>query len=190
MMKVDLPGFDDPVSEAQACFRGVLDAMAHPGRVVTLATGLHPPAPLAPATASVLLTLADIDTPVWLDQAASPARDWVQFHCGVPFTGPELAVFAVCLDLPPLTAFNWGSHDGPETSTTVILQLPRLDEGPALRLAGPGLQAPAVVRLGLPWDFAARWHANRVAFPRGIDLVLCAGDAVAALPRTVSVEAV
>ena len=188
-MTVLLPGFADPVTQAHACFRSVLEAMSHPGRIIDLGGGLHGPEPLEPATAAVLLTLADGETPVWLDPAAEAASDWVRFHCGAPFAGPEMAAFAVCLALPPLDAFGWGSHDGPETSTTVILQVARFDAGPALRLAGPGLQAPETVRLGLPGDFAARWRANRAAFPRGVDLVVCAGTAVAALPRSVSVEA-
>ncbi len=182
----DLPGFADPVADAQTCFRAVLDAMAHPGRVVQVGP-LQTPAPLAAATGAVLLTLADADTPVWLDPAAEAAWDWVRFHCGSPASEPATAAFAVCLDLPPLEGFAWGSHDGPETGATVILQCPDLD-GPPVRLSGPGLREPATVRLGLPADFAARWRPNHAAFPRGVDLIVCAGDRLAAIPRSTTVE--
>lgn len=187
-MSTDLPGFTDPVTDSQSTFRAVLDAMAHPGRINPLLCRLSPPPPLAPATSAVLLTLADMDTPVWLDAAASSAWGWVQFHCGAPRTDAAQAAFAVCLDLPPLDAFGWGSHDGPEASTTVILQVSSFSAGPDLRLSGPGLQVPETVRLGLPPDFAARWQANHAAFPRGVDLIICAGASVAALPRSVRVE--
>ena len=186
-MSTDLPGFADPVADAQTCFRAVLDAMAHPGRIMH-AAGTRAPAPLAPATGAVLLTLADAETPVWLDAAAAAGLDWIRFHCGAPAAEPGAAAFAVCLDLPALDAFAWGSHDGPETSTTLILQRPGLDAGPALRLSGPGLREPVVVRLGLPEDFAARWRPNHAAFPRGVDLIVCAGDRLAAIPRSTSVE--
>ncbi len=187
-MTTDLPGFADPVADAQSCFRAVLDAMAHPGRILPAGTGLHAPAPLAAATGAVLLTLADAETPVWLDADATAALGWLRFHCGAPTAGPGTAAFAVCLDLPALDAFAWGSHDGPEASTTLILQRPTLEAGPRLRLSGPGLREPVVVRLGLPSDFAARWRPNHAAFPRGVDLIVCAGSSLAALPRSLHVE--
>src|SRR6185312_9267216 len=80
MSGVELPGFADPVLDAQSCFRAVLDAMARPGRLHQAGSGLTPPAPLHQATAAMLLTLADGDAPVWLDPAASAAREWVLFH--------------------------------------------------------------------------------------------------------------
>jgi len=50
---------------------------------------------------------------------------------------------------------------------------------------------PVVLEIdGLPADFAARWAANHALFPRGVDVILCAGTSVAALPRSVTVEAV
>jgi alpha-D-ribose 1-methylphosphonate 5-triphosphate synthase subunit PhnH len=91
--------------------------------------------------------------------------------------------------MPGLSLLNPGSHEWPETSTTLILQLPALGSGAAFRLSGPGLAAPTLLRAdGLPDDFAARWADNHAKFPCGIDLILCAGDRLAALPRSVTVE--
>ena len=39
----------------------------------------------------------------------------------------------------------------------------------------------------LPAGFAAAWAANHAKFPRGIDLILCAGTEIAALPRSVRI---
>jgi alpha-D-ribose 1-methylphosphonate 5-triphosphate synthase subunit PhnH len=187
----DLPGFADPVAEAQATYRAVLDAMARPGRIHPAGVGLAAPAPLAPATAALLLTLADADTPLWLDPALGAARAWVAFHCGAPLLAdPDAAAFLAATALPPLDRLRVGSDEAPEDGATVILQLPALGEGARFRLSGPGLAEPApFAATGLGADFAAAWQANRVLFPRGIDLILCAGARLAALPRSVTVEA-
>ena len=41
---------------------------------------------------------------------------------------------------------------------------------------------------GLPADFPAQWAVNNAQFPRGVDVVLCAGDRLAALPRTTRIS--
>ena len=112
---IALPGFADPVGEAQATFRAVLDAMARPGRLHTVGERLTAPAPLDQATAAVLLTLVDNETPLWLDAAATPARDWLAFHCGAAIIeAPERAAFAVALSMPDLAALPIGTHEAPE----------------------------------------------------------------------------
>jgi alpha-D-ribose 1-methylphosphonate 5-triphosphate synthase subunit PhnH len=183
------PGFADPVRDSQAAFRAVLDAMARPGRIHTLAAPAEPPPPLERATAAVLLTLADADTPLWFDPAAAAARDWASFHCGASFAAIERATLAVALALPNLARLAVGTDEAPEGSATLILQIAALGSGLVYRLEGPGLAEPATLQAaGLPQGFADAWAANRRLFPQGIDVILCAGDRVAALPRTVRLE--
>lgn len=183
------PGFADPVLDSQACFRAVLDAMARPGQVHALIAKLDPPPGIDPATAAVLLTLADADTPVWLDTAAMGARGWIAFHCGAPVAPAGSAALAVALGPVRLAGFDAGTDDAPERGATVILQVAAFGHGTALVLSGPGLKTPAGLAVdGLSPGFVADWAANRALFPRGVDVILCAGNQVAALPRTVAIR--
>ncbi len=186
-MSIDLPGFADPVMGAQATFRAVLTAMSRPGSIQVAGGGLTPPAPLAAATAAVLLTLVDAETVLSLPQAWVAAGEWVDFHCGAP-RGDRGAEFVVTDVLPDLAGLEAGSDECPERSVTVILQVAALGRGEAFTLAGPGLAAPRRFLVeGVPADFVARWAANQGLYPRGVDLILCAGTEVAALPRSVFV---
>ena len=184
------PGFADPVAGAQSCFRAVLDAMARPGCVRAAGMDLTPPAPLAPATAAVLLTLLDYDTPVWLDLAAAAARAWIEFHCGAPIVSKVTACsFAVALNMPELSTLPAGTHETPESAATLVLQVNAFGRGRTYRLAGPGLREPALLSVdGLPAEFASVWQENHTLFPRGVDIVLCAGTSLAALPRSVTLR--
>src|SRR5258708_22331884 len=94
-----LAGFTEPVADAQRAFRAVLDAIAHPGRIVAIAGPAEAPPPVFRATAAIGLTLFDFETPLWLDAASDvPAgRGWPQFHTRAPITaGPRRS------HLPPL----------------------------------------------------------------------------------------
>jgi alpha-D-ribose 1-methylphosphonate 5-triphosphate synthase subunit PhnH len=187
---VALAGFTDPVGEAQATFRAVLDAMARPGRLHRVGTRLTAPAPLDQATAAVLLTLVDNETPLWLEHSVATAGDWLAFHCGASIIdAPGNATFALALSLPDLAALSAGSHETPESSATLILQIGALGTGTHYRLSGPGLREPTLLATdGLPGDFAAVWQHNHALYPRGVDIILCAGTTLTALPRTVSIE--
>jgi alpha-D-ribose 1-methylphosphonate 5-triphosphate synthase subunit PhnH len=184
-------GFADPVHDAQTCFRAVLDAMAHPGRIAQ-ASGVIAPVPLGAAAGAVLLTLVDHETPLWLDADAMPARRWIEFHCGAHVMAePDTCAFALGLALPDLARLPAGTHESPETSATVICQVAAFGIGPGFRLSGPGLREPGLLNVkGLPRDFVTIWRRNHALFPCGIDLILCAGDQLTALPRSVAIEEV
>ena len=187
---IALPGFADPVGEAQATFRAVLDAMARPGKLHRVGGQLTAPAPLAPATAAVLLTLVDNETKLWLDGSAAAARDWLAFHCGASIVAaPDAAAFAVALSLPELATLATGTHETPEESATLIVQIAALGAGVRDRRSGPGLREPTLLAAdGLPAGFATIWRWNHALYPCGVDIILCAGTTLAALPRSVLIE--
>lgn len=183
----------DRAFASQAAFRALMDCFARPGEIRTI-DGVTAPAPLAPATAALVQSLADYETPVWLDRslASAPAiAEWIRFHAGAPIvTEPRDATFALIgdpLDLPDFAQFAQGSEDYPDRSTTLIVQVERF-AGRDITIDGPGLKTPRKFSAEpLPDNFVARLRDNRGLFPRGVDLVLVADNQIAVLPRSIRV---
>jgi alpha-D-ribose 1-methylphosphonate 5-triphosphate synthase subunit PhnH len=164
------PGFADPVLDSQRSFRAVLDAMASPGKRVPLTPDLAPPAPLLPTR---------------------PAADWLRFHTGCPVVDDSAqAVFVVCAGAwPALDILPAGTDAFPDRSATLIAQVGQLGDA-GLRLSGPGIDGARSFGFApMPAGFLAAWKANNRLFPRGVDLILTDGAQVAALPRTVALQA-
>lgn len=175
-------GFVNAAEDSARIFRAALNVMARPGQIETV-TGITPPAPLSPAAAALLLTLADHETPVWLAGAHDcPAvRDWLAFHTGASFADREQASFAVgsWAALAPLEGYCIGTSQYPDRAATLIVEMAELvAAGTVIR--GPGIEATTT--LGLPDEAVMDFNATR--FPLGIDMFLVAGDRMAALPRS------
>jgi alpha-D-ribose 1-methylphosphonate 5-triphosphate synthase subunit PhnH len=190
-----LAGLTDPTLDSQRIFRSLLEAMAHPGRIVDVAVELQAPSPLHPAAAAACLTMLDFDTPLWLDEAAArpDAVEWLRFHSGAPIVSrPQAARFALIADpqgMPSPDTFDSGTAEYPERSATLIVQVQSLLGGTGRRLRGPGIADEARLEVaGLPDAFWTWMAANHALFPCGIDVVLSAGRVIAALPRTTEVE--
>jgi len=189
----ELPaGFADKVLSAQSVFRSVMDAMARPGSIQRIAPTAGTPAVMMRGTAAIALTLFDHDTPIWLDGRMSATADvakWLKFHTSAPVVSDSsIASFALVGDpenLPVLDRFAFGSNEYPDRSTTVILQVESLTDGPAVELRGPGIDGSAALRASIqPQDLFERLAINATLFPRGIDVVLVHDDAIVAIPRT------
>ena len=86
---------------------------------------------------------------------------------------------------PRSTRFALGSNEYPDRSTTLILQVESLTQGPASSCAAPASTAARSLQASIePSDLFERLAINATLFPRGIDVVLVADDAVVAMPRT------
>jgi alpha-D-ribose 1-methylphosphonate 5-triphosphate synthase subunit PhnH len=189
----ELPaGFADKVLSAQSTFRSVMDAMARPGSVQRIAAAAGTPSPVMRGAAAIALTLFDHDTPVWLDPMMSETLDvakWLKFHTGAPVVrDSSICSFALIGDakaLPALDRFAFGSNEYPDRSTTLILQVDSLSQGPSFELRGPGIDGVAILQATIqPHDLFERLAINAALFPRGIDVVLVYDDSIVAIPRS------
>ena len=184
--------FADPVFESQAAFRAILAAMARPGAILACGEGLAPPAPLSPAAAAAILALADFETPLWIAPSllAGEIASYLKFNTGAPLAAsPDKAAFALidaAADALRLADFAQGTQEYPDRSTTIVVQLSSLSNGPLLTLAGPGIPGETTLAAGfLPEGFFEQWRKNQAAYPLGVDCILAGGAEVAALPRSI-----
>lgn len=188
-------GFAEPVFQAQAVFRAIMDGMASPGRIRETEGSTKAPGGVPSAMAALALALCDHDTPVGLTETlrASAFPAWLSFHAGAPVAQSAFdAAFAFVTrpdGFPDFAGYPIGSDEYPDRSVTLIVEVAALEGGPELTARGPGIRdsvtiAPQV----LPADFNARWRENGSLFPRGIDLVLVEGSRFLCLPRTTRLE--
>jgi alpha-D-ribose 1-methylphosphonate 5-triphosphate synthase subunit PhnH len=190
-------GLQDPVLGSQAIFRAMLEALSRPGIPVQVpALGVEGPDALPAEVLTLLVSICDHDTPVWLEQAlrASPLARWLAFHCNAPMTADPLQACFAVLHGPSapsamLDQFALGDVRYPERSTTVIFYCDDLTSGAPIALTGPGVEARLTIRpSGLPDDFVAMAQANHESFPRGVDVLLVAGSQMIGLPRSTKLE--
>ena len=187
--------FADPVFAAQSVFRTLMDSFARPGTIGRLSTQSSPPSPLGNASGAVALTLCDQDTAVWLSPALakSAVSQWIAFHTGACVTEAKdqarFAFFEKGAAVPGFDQFALGTQEYPDRSTTLVVEVEALTGGQPLVARGPGIKNVIhVAPKGPPDVFLDFWTANRAIFPRGIDLILTAGDVVLSLPRTAKLE--
>jgi alpha-D-ribose 1-methylphosphonate 5-triphosphate synthase subunit PhnH len=201
-------GFASPAEASQQVFRALIEAMSRPGRVQALASqalsGMEPPGTGRGFTAS-LLSLLDAETRVWLHPGLPvPAlAAYLRFHTGARLERQACDAGFVLVDTrqagPGLWPTLWpsldqGSDEAPQASATLVLELPVLSEQPPalpsqrLVLRGPGIAHSHTLYLdGLGADFWQTRAASASAYPCGIDLILCCGETIAAVPRTTHV---
>lgn len=189
-------GFADPVFDAQAVFRQVMNALARPGTVSAIEAVVQPPEPLSPVIGAIAATLFDGETGIWLDPQLAQQDEvvgWLTFHTAAPIVDQgfdaRFALVGTAALLPSLESFAQGTQEYPDRSTTIILQIESLVGGTPLVLTGPGIKhSQEIEPIGLPPHFCDQWAANNSRFPRGVDVILAAPDGIIGLPRTTCIE--
>lgn len=186
-------GFAEPVRHAQQGFRAALDALSRPGRVTHVAAD-GPTAPgLGPASTTLMLSLADFETPVWLGAGAAASGEYFRFHCGCPITRERGGAVIACLANPaealPLADFELGSDKAPEASATLIIQVAALDDQGSFEFSGPGIDGVHRIGIqGLPTEWLRERAMLAPLFPRGVDIFLTSGNRLCGLPRTTTIK--
>ncbi len=178
-------GFSNPPVAAAQAFRAAMNAMARPGKVQEI-TGAAPPEGISVAAGSLLLTLCDPETGVYLapDVDSEALRGWLAFHTGAPIVSAEQAGFALgCWqELQPLSRFRIGTAEYPDRSATLIVEMRSLNV-PNAGLNGPGIKSTASMQL----PEIAAFQANAALYPLGLDFFFSSGSQIAALPRSTQV---
>ncbi len=191
-------GFNDAIHNSQQIFRVALAALSNPcvAHVFANETLAVAPAPLSPAVCSLILTLCDYDTKLWLskDLRTKEIRSYLQFYASVVFTeNPNEADFAVSSSyefLPELSEFKQGDLRSPNESTTIILDVANTKntEKVSFKATGPGILEYQLLNgdyaKSLGKDFDKQWAINNSIYPLGVDMFLVNKDQVLGLPRT------
>ena len=183
-----LAGFTHPVQHAQSCFRSILQAMSTPGCLIDLTVELSPPPAISSAAAAILLTLADSTTRIYLPPFSAELCHWAAFHCGAPQVDMKQADYLFTSQRPPLASLASGSDEMPERGATLVLDMAIFGQGRHYRLTGPGIAKDQHLHVPFDESFAAEWQINHQNFPRGLDMILCSGQQIIALPRSVCIE--
>lgn len=190
------PGHAEPVRDAQAVFRAVLDALSHPGRVFPLPGSAQAPDALGTGLADIALTLLDADSSVWLHPslAADPEiPSYLTFHTGVrQVTEVCDAEFVIASPqtIPALEELEMGTDEAPHRSATVVVDARSSSTGGHFVAEGPGIDG--TIEFDAHWapaSFIDLWQQNAAAFPRGVDLLAVDEYSVVALPRTTRLRA-
>jgi alpha-D-ribose 1-methylphosphonate 5-triphosphate synthase subunit PhnH len=187
---IDATILQSPAQAAHA-FRVILASFSKPAVPVSIASAEDAPFPLFPAAATVLLTLADYQTPIWLSPELNQdaVRKYLRFHTGAPITSDtKNAAFAVLSSVETKTKipdFNLGSHEYPDRSTTIVVQVPSFSTGDVIGVSGPGLNHPIKLMVDeAPRHLWQHIHNNNSLFPIGNDFILSSASQIVTLPRS------
>lgn len=186
--------FNLTLHDAQQSARRLLKAMSEPGTIVNLHRLKHGWQPLSLATTSLLLTLADQDTPVWFSprMANDIVSSNLRYHTGAPLAEkPQHSVFAVADDAishEQLNALIASDNPLTDSNSALILQVPALSGGLMLRLTGSGIAEERMIAPLLPDCIIHEMTERSHPFPLQRDLILTCGERLLAIPRTTHID--
>ena len=192
----------DETFHAQAHYRGLLDAMARPGKINVLpAVPLHLPGKLSFGSAYIAHTLLDGNVSFGLIGFERDAGTYLSGETGAREVEPEKADFLFApgdMATLALRVAKLGTLLDPESSATLICSLDGLwqeprGDGLKLRLRGPGIESETVIFVkGVARELFEDRVKRNAEYPLGVDIVFTydsdgTDSHIVCLPRTTSV---
>ena len=174
----------DPVHGTRETYRALLDAMSRPGTVG--------PVP-EPADHAVVVTLVDHEVGCWTDDDGLRSDLASQGRLDAADQSEAAVVHARDHENVTVQDCRRGSLVEPSDGATVVYRVDRVAAGtdPALttvELTGPGVDGAAELSVALSPDELDAIAEAGSQFPRGVDAVFATDDAVAAIPRSATME--
>lgn len=179
----------DPVDDTRVVFRALCTAMSRPATVQEV--------PVAPADHGVLATLVDhevtVHTPDERLREALSARG--RYAPAAPTEADVL--HAVGVPDWDVREAPRGSLREPSEGATVVYRVGSLSGTPGdgeaattVAVSGPGVDGSRRLSVALPESELEALADAQSTYPRGVDAVVAGDGAVAAIPRSASVEVV
>jgi len=148
----------DIICDSQKIFRTLLDAFAHPGKVVKISDlKIVPPIGISKASAGVLFTLLDFEVGFAVSTSNKKQKEKIEeyfiINTGSRLKNLESADFILALrELPQLERIKKGSLEYPDQGATVIRVIEEIGENLKrdsliLTLTGPGINGKKTVSL-------------------------------------------
>ncbi|KOX91433.1 phosphonate metabolism protein PhnH [Haloarcula rubripromontorii] len=174
----------DPVHGTRETYRALLSAMSQPGTVESTPE---------PADYAVVVTLVDHEVGCWTDDDGLRSDLADQGRLDAVDQSEAAVVHARHHENVAVEDCRRGSLVEPSDGATVVYQVDALAEGAAadlttVGLTGPGVDGTAALSVALPATELEAIAAAQSDYPRGVDAVFASDDAVAAIPRSVTME--
>ncbi len=174
----------DTIFDSQKIFRILLDAFAHPGKVVKISDlKITPPSSISKISAGVLFTLLDLEVGFAVSASDKEQREEIEeyfiINTGSKLKNLESADFILVFgEFPQLEKMKKGSLEYPDEGATVVYSVEEVNENLSgvdsvnLTLTGPGINGKRKLSLkGLKkQEFIKIMEINK-EFPLGIDFV-------------------
>jgi alpha-D-ribose 1-methylphosphonate 5-triphosphate synthase subunit PhnH len=196
-MGTNLESVSDQVFTSQRFYRLLLDAMARPGKIVTLPKlEIEPPEGLSWPIAGLAFTLLDQETTF----AVLPnEQSWNRYLClntgsrQAAVSGAEFIIIDGRVDLPELLTVNRGDLLFPDRGATLMVMASAVGDAGAdirLTLQGPGIPGQKDLSLsGLCVSNLERVQTLNREFPLGVDLMISDNaGALVCIPRSSIVQ--
>lgn len=185
----------DSAMQNQQIFRELVQALAYPGKKVTLAAEDDFAGDLFPETMAILFALLDGEVTYHILGNDKTADQELQFRTLAQKADIEIADYIVVplnqVDQIPaiINQCKKGTLLDPNLSATLIIECRHLKTAGNLTWSGPGIKTTAQMSVNASENWLAARSEAVSEFPLGMDIFLVGEDGgVVGLPRTTKVE--